>query len=418
MVAQLTELRLPSFKSVKDAVIPITPLTLLVGRNGSGKSNALDGLMVLSALATGRDLRSALDGGAGGPVIRGGSEGCAPLGETCFSLGCSVNSEGCDYLYDVEIETSPTLRVGSERLWTTRQSVPLDLLRANWFTSDMQVSWNNQQPGPMPTIEIRPDQLAITQAATRIPATPAGLNVQRAAQSVLDAIGSVFMLEPEPRAMRSYVNENDFHLRRNSKNLSAVLKRLLADPASRHILLELTRRLSEAQVSDLGTVSTPLGDVMATIVERIGGQNRPVPASLMSDGTLRFLAMVSASLDFQTEPAANRLLVVEELEDGLHPSQTAILVEHLVTMSNQGLATVATTHSPVVLNSLPGAMHDSVIVATRDADGWSRFNRLTDFPNYFEVASRISLGEAAVRNELHPTAGDVRQTSLAELLDV
>lgn len=40
--AQLTELRLPAFKSVRDAVIPINPLTLIVGRNGSGKSNILD----------------------------------------------------------------------------------------------------------------------------------------------------------------------------------------------------------------------------------------------------------------------------------------------------------------------------------------------------------------------------------------
>lgn len=41
------EIRLTSFKSFTDAVLPIGELTLLVGRNGSGKSNALDGLWAL-----------------------------------------------------------------------------------------------------------------------------------------------------------------------------------------------------------------------------------------------------------------------------------------------------------------------------------------------------------------------------------
>jgi predicted ATPase len=71
--AELTELRLPAFKSVRKAVIPIGALTLIVGRNGSGKSNIIDGLAVLSALVEGGDLRDALDGGRTGPVVRGGS---------------------------------------------------------------------------------------------------------------------------------------------------------------------------------------------------------------------------------------------------------------------------------------------------------------------------------------------------------
>ncbi|SKK91809.1 Predicted ATPase [Mycobacteroides abscessus subsp. massiliense] len=55
-IAELTQLRLPAFKSVRNAVIPINELTLILGRNGSGKSNIIDGLAVLSALAEGGDL--------------------------------------------------------------------------------------------------------------------------------------------------------------------------------------------------------------------------------------------------------------------------------------------------------------------------------------------------------------------------
>lgn len=89
MVAdRITELRLTAFKSFSEVVLPLSPLTVLIGRNGSGKSNALDALEVLSRLARGGEIRDALDGARrdAGPV-RGGVEGCAPIGSDSFELG-------------------------------------------------------------------------------------------------------------------------------------------------------------------------------------------------------------------------------------------------------------------------------------------------------------------------------------------
>jgi AAA domain, putative AbiEii toxin, Type IV TA system len=89
--AELISVRLTRFKSFADAELPLGDLTVLTGRNSSGKSNALDAIEVLARLAEGEDLADALDGRRreGGP-IRGGSAGCAPHGETEFSLGCTV----------------------------------------------------------------------------------------------------------------------------------------------------------------------------------------------------------------------------------------------------------------------------------------------------------------------------------------
>ncbi|MCA1708257.1 MAG: AAA family ATPase, partial [Actinobacteria bacterium] len=44
----IEEVRLTAFKSFSGAVLPLEDLTLIVGRNGSGKSNALDGLWALA----------------------------------------------------------------------------------------------------------------------------------------------------------------------------------------------------------------------------------------------------------------------------------------------------------------------------------------------------------------------------------
>lgn len=62
----------------------------MIGRNGSGKSNALDGLEVLARLAKGGDIRDELNSRKTETGIRGGVLGCAPHGADRFTLGCAV----------------------------------------------------------------------------------------------------------------------------------------------------------------------------------------------------------------------------------------------------------------------------------------------------------------------------------------
>lgn len=109
---RLEEVGLTSFKSFTDQRLPLQNLTLLIGRNGSGKSNALDALTVLSRLSLGEPVRDALDGPrhGGEEPIRGGAEGCAPLGRDAFAIGCRVRVGEAVFDFDVEIEVRPTVR--------------------------------------------------------------------------------------------------------------------------------------------------------------------------------------------------------------------------------------------------------------------------------------------------------------------
>jgi energy-coupling factor transporter ATP-binding protein EcfA2 len=393
VAAELTELRLPRFKSVRDAVIPIRPLTLIVGRNGSGKSNVLDGLAVLAALASGTDLRDALDGGRDGPVVRGGSEGCSPLGSKSFTIGCTAHQDSQEIYLDVEIQTSPSLQIISERLWTVRKSgvrkgEALDYLRSEPpqpYSGDIVARWDNGKRGTNPGVTFRASQLLTSQIGVRVPATTqAGRRVHEAAAIVLGAISGIFILDPVPHQMREYVPEKDSRLRRNADNLSATLARLLRSKS---------------------LASTPLA----------------VPARLMSDGTLRFLAIAAAMLDVpeanesQQEDDGGRVLVVEELENGLHPSQAALLLSRLKgSAQEREVRTVATTHSPAILDALTGQDHESVVVSSRDKDGWSRITRLVDFPDYFEVVGRTSLGASATMDRLRP--GKVNEDAVQQTL--
>lgn len=412
--------------------IPLRPLTLLIGRNGSGKSNVLDALAVLSALASGADLRDALDGGRSGPLVRGGSEGCAPVGSDSFAVGCSVTIDRTLYHLDLRISIRPAVQIISERLWTPRRSgshydEPLELLKTDAPQSDsgdIDARWHNRKQGPNPAVSFRASQLLTAQVATRVPATSeAGRHVREIAEGMIEALSNVFILDPVPHQMREYHPEKDVRLRRNAENLSPVLANLLKDDTTRSVLLNMIRSLSEAQVSEINAVTSDLGDVMITIQERIGPKEQHTPARLMSDGTLRFLAIAAALLDLSQQngdseevSSKGRTLVVEEIESGLHPSQAAVLLNQLKESTKSGVQTVATTHSPAILDALDGSDHPSVVVCSRGTSGWSKATRLTDFPDYFEVVARSPLGTAAVRDQLRP--GDGASKDSRSLVDV
>lgn len=418
VAATLTELRLPAFKNMRKTRIPLGPLTLLVGRNGSGKSNVLDALAVLSALASGATLRDALDGGPSGPLVRGGSEGCAPIGSDSFAVGCSVAINRVRYHLDLKISVRPSVQILSERLWTYRRSGPRagerqDLLKTEAprpDSGDIVARWDNRKQGRNPAITFRASQLLTAQVATRVPATSkAGRDMQMIAGEITEALSNAFILDPVPHQMREYVPEKDVRLRRNAENLSAVLASLLRSSSTRSRLLDMVSSISEAQVSEVNAVTSELGDVMVAIQERIGSKDRQTPARLMSDGTLRFLAITAALFDLSQQkdelegvPDVRRLLVVEEIESGLHPSQAAVLLDQLKASSQRGVKTLATTHSPAILDALSGSDHSSVVVCGRGSDGWGKATSLTDFPDYVEIVGRSPLGAAAMRDQLRP----------------
>jgi predicted ATPase len=424
VASEIVELRLDSFKSVRGARIELGALTLLIGRNGSGKSNVLDALAVLSAIASGSDLRDALDGGRDGPIVRGGSAGCAPLGASSFAIGCTAMIDGEQVRLDIEVQVSPTVQIVSERLYGlrvagARKGEPLDYLRSEPpqpYSGDITARWFNGKRGLNPPVVMRATQLLTSQVASRVPATSAaGRRVHEVAEGLLAALGGIFILDPVPHQMREFVPAKDDQLRRTADNLSASLSRLSNDPSVAELLLTMTTSLSEAQVSALATATSELGDVMVTVSERIGGEVRTVPARLMSDGTLRYLAIAAAMLDTPAESSSGiraqggRLLVLEELENGLHPSQASLLLRRLKESARERqVRTIATTHSPAMLDALDGVDHDSVVVASRDENGWSAITALTDFPDYFEVVGRASLGASAVQDRLRPSEAEPR----------
>lgn len=174
-------------------------------------------------------------------------------------------------------------------------------------------------------------------------------------------------------------------------------------------VLGLVSALSESPVVDLRIVDSDLDDVMLTLIERLGDVEWSVPARQLSDGTLRILALLAALLQSpvgrasssEPDPEGQRTLVIEELENGLHPSQADRVIRVLRDeAAERDVRVLATSHSPALLDALSGDMHRSVIVCYRDRSGSSNLCRLPDLNTYVQVITSGSLGDAATRDLL------------------
>lgn len=426
----IEQIRLTAFKSFRGAMLPLDEFTLLIGRNGSGKSNALDGLWALARLAEGEDVRDALDGGRDGPAVRGGAAGCAPLGESSFALGCTVRAGNHRVELDVVVQTEPEVRVVRERLSVEPGEAALE---AAVFgdSSDLQAEWL-EPSGASERLRFRSNRLAATQVLARVPATSRGRAVHRAADQVLAALRAVFVLDPIPDRLRQYVRASDTLLRRNAENLSAVVGALLESPDSEARISEAMSRLNEQAVTGVELSHSELDDVMLTLVERFAGREQRVPARMMSDGSLRFLAILVSLLEappaqaddpdalfaevIEDEPSGQTTLVIEELENGLHASQAAVLVGMIrEEVSRRRVRALATAHSPALLDAFRGDQHRSVIVCERDVEGRSTLSRLVDLPNYLDVLTLGSLGRAALADRLH--SRPLPEKSASQVLD-
>lgn len=441
---RLIELRLQDFKSYADATLPLEPLTVLIGRNGSGKSNALDALEILARLAQGDEVRDALDGGRRESTgVRGGTEGCTRDGAPCFRIGVTVADAPTDEAatfwasLDVTIQVSPDVRILAETFEaylpkTDRKAVVLQTVEANPQRSDLSASIHNDKVGPNPRKMFRSTHLLSGQLPLRLEgATAAEQDIVAVAGTTLTTLAGAFHLDPIPTMMRDYVPERDATLRRSAQNLSAAVAQLKHDDKeSFQRLVSIAQELAESDVRGLDLVRSGLGDVMLALKEKRGRSSAKISSRQMSDGMLRMLAIATALLtggpglaldNAATGDEAKRLcLVLEELENGLHPSQAARVLGLVKdAAAERGFQVILTTHSPALLDALTGDDHPGVLLCYRDEHGHSVATRLSDLPRYLSLMASTRLGEAATAGRLLPSARPApRGSSIDELLGI
>jgi predicted ATPase len=183
-----------------------------------------------------------------------------------------------------------------------------------------------------------------------------------------------------PRMPQKADLPDDFLLE-DASNLGLVLNDLQNRAGTRRVVLEKFRQCYES-VEDI-TTKVQGSTVQIFVHEK--GLNQPIPASRLSDGTLRYLCL----LTLLCHPTPPPLLCIEEPELGLHPDILTTLAELLVEAS-QRTQLIVTTHSDALVSALTDTP-ESVLVFEHDETG-THLRRL-EAARLKQWLEKYSLGE-------------------------
>ncbi|WP_263165363.1 AAA family ATPase [Streptomyces sp. SCSIO ZS0520] len=353
----ITRLEIEGFRSFREVAVDLAPFTVLVGQNGSGKSNLLEAVDLAAQVLTDSRHLDVEQGPPGHHTWRGGLR---PGGDRRGRILDLFHRYGDGSVADRLRLTVCFLHVDPE----------YGLLH---LRLDAEVNRPQERGSPSLTVSVRP----LTEAPAYWGLDSRLQEEIRANAEVPYSLVEVWRacawdrLVPRPSAARKAPDlADDTRVAPDAGNLAAVLGRLLAggeqdadeEHARRALLLRAdTSAVLPGLVELLPRPNEHDGTWELDLVYRDG---TPIPVRLASDGTLHALALLTAAHDGVSGPlregrAAHRpgacaTLMIEDVENGLHPGQVRELVDRLRRCSGVDALQqiIVTTHSPVVLSAV------------------------------------------------------------------
>lgn len=406
----IREIQLKNWKSFRDATLYFDPLVVLIGMNASGKSNAIDALDFLSRIAQSKDLGECLQTTSNGDSFRGGTEWVALRGQADFTLAVVVKSdtdESTDYRYEITVKPSSKPIVAAESLVRIKRPK-----RANrtWRDHRTKLFWTEDCPDSDPAITARlyntkngtpramlrglPVLTQLHLSSTSIKSQDIALGLK----TVWSSLSRLFILNPIPSHMRSFSPKAE-KLAQDGSNLAGVIA-ALPDPQKAVVEQSIRGYAKELPEKDILSLKAELygpfkSDAMVVCEEgwRDGQPPLQVDSRAMSDGTLRFIAIVTALL---TLPEGTQL-IIEEVDNGLHPSRSDLLLRMIREIgTSRKIDVLVSTHNPALLDALGPEMVPFVMVAHRDpTEGDSRLTLLEAIGKLPKLLAEGRLGAIA-----------------------
>lgn len=393
----ITLLHLIDFKNFADETLRVGPFTVIVGANASGKSNIRDAFRFLHGVGRCYTLAEILGGkyGPGGQAEWQGIRG-APneVGRVAgaepgngFALRVRMESGDSGWIYYIEVARSSAdaggFRVIQE--WLSRGSLsiggwkhvytshPLDggpLPEHDETRLWLRMAKTGSQKKQGYSVSMRSNQPALTQIREH---KWLARSHKDDAQRVIDTLASMRFLDLIPDSMRQPSFPGQKILGDSGENLPTVLREICADSKRRQTLIDWVRALTPMDVDDFQFPVDPVTGLVRLVVLEKGG--RTCSAYSVSDGTLRFLAMLAALL--ADDPT--KFYFFEEIDNGIHPTRQWLLLELIEKQTaTDAMQVVTTTHSPALVTSVNDATFTNTSVICRPEDATDAVIRPVD----------------------------------------
>jgi predicted ATPase len=326
----LKRVRISNFKSIAQCDVELGGLTLLVGRNGAGKSNFLDALrFVAESLETSVD--HAIKSRGGVNAVRRISIG-HPRN---FRIDLELHLPLHWARYEFEIGSQPKggFLVKAEQL---RVYAYDGKLRHQYKVEDGTLKDSTAETLPKPSA----DRLYLVVAS--------GLEEFR---PVYDALLSMGFYNLNPDQIKEVQKPDAGELlRRDGSNLASVIARLEEDRPQ--VKARIQEYLAQIVPEIVDFKRVPVGHhETLEFRQKVTGSEHPWKfyAGSMSDGTLRTLGILVAAMQLAERSDPIRLVGIEEPETALHPAAAGALMDALREAA-ESTQVLATTHSPDLLD--------------------------------------------------------------------
>ena len=347
----VAKFRLQNFKAIRDSgTVNFTPLTVLVGNNGVGKSSLIEGLEVISLIA--RDgLDKAFRQWRGFEYVWNRRTLREPVytesGREYFSdemvfkvdggFGPGSFNHDVTRTYHVDCSVKPgsssgTIVFGVDTLSITHHSQPT-------------LEWN------------RDDTKTIVQRLVR-----SGVPIQELSSSRSYPNDSV-LAEDESFGLWQFVRLNPEAMAKEQpvSRVGGYLPLAVDGSNVAEYLLEIHKSDPNAIMGIVETIQTVLPylvDLKSKTTSELGRsaylqlreRDITLPSWMFSTGTLRLMALLALFRN----PLVPPLIVIEEIENGLDPRSIALIVDEIRELVRTGKSQVIlTTHSPYLLDLVP-----------------------------------------------------------------
>lgn len=386
--------RLKNFKAIRDSgVVKFTPLTVLIGNNGSGKSSFVEGLQTYQkivadgldeAMQTWRGFEYVTNPplGNGRSQIRDSNK-VRPIEFDLSGLASSQfrsKATPSHYKTVMRVNKDPN----SELIFIEKESVYYGRRKVLERDSNGVIQYINDKM----EFGIRPGDAIISQGGLYYYANGSEGDSQF---DDLKGYGIKFdwqflTLNPwvmgEPRPIQR--TGSIVRLNSDGSNIAEYLQQLLyVYPDTFHNIVE-----------SLQFVLPYMRDLKPVLTDILGHQMHlemteddfKVMGWLLSTGTLRVLALLALF----RQPKPPPLIVIEEIENGLDPRTIHLIVEEIYNLVEAGSSqVVVTTHSPYLLDQVD--LSHIVVVERTDEHG-PVFFRPSDTPELERWAEDFSPG--------------------------
>jgi len=328
------KLALRNYKSIESCEIEFAPLTVLVGRNGVGKSNILDALQFVGD-ALESTLEYAIRERGGIDQVRRKSLGGRPTNPGIAMRIRTAGGEFVEYSFRIAAVQGRAFRVDREKCVVSGSH---DETIAEFETRQGKLTkWSVGAGKPA----VAEDRLFLVAAS--------GFPEFRPAYDVLTRM-TFHNLNPEVMKYPQRPEPGD-RLAHDGHNLASVVKNLQANAP------EQLERVAE-YVRALGVPVTKVSHKHAGALETVevaqemevpeGTRNSNFDAVALSDGTMRALGILVSIVSSREKKGGPTFVGIEEPETALHPAAVGALVDALIEGS-ESTQIALTCHSPDML---------------------------------------------------------------------